>query len=147
MQRLLVAVDFSPISETVIEHAAALARALGAELTLLHVASPDPAFVGFQAGPATVRDDRARTLRGEHRRLQESAAALREQGLAAKALLVQGPTVATILEEAERLGASTILAGSHGHGALHRALLGSVSEGIVRGAACPIYLVPAGRPS
>jgi nucleotide-binding universal stress UspA family protein len=37
-----------------------------------------------------------------------------------------------------------LLLGSRGHGALHRALLGSVSTPVMRGAACPLLLLPAG---
>lgn len=145
MRKLLAAVDFSDVTDQVVEQAAALAEAFSAELTLLHVAAPDPDFVGYEAGPDTVRDTRAGELRGEHRKLQEIADSLRERSIPTKALLIQGPTIEKILDEAEKTGAGTIVIGSHGHGALHRVLLGSVSEGVVRGAACPVHVVPARR--
>lgn len=141
--RILAALDFSEVTEKVLDQGERLAEALSAELVLLHVAAPDPEFVGFEAGPETTRQARARELRDEHRRLQEMADALRARGLSAMALLIQGPTVEKILAEAERLGAQFIVIGSHGHGVLHRALLGSVSEGVVRGARCPVHVVPA----
>ncbi|MGI9590664.1 MAG: universal stress protein [Myxococcota bacterium] len=143
MKKLLAALDFSDVTDRVVEEAAALAQAFGAELTLIHVAAPDPDFVGYEAGPDTVRETRAGELRGEHRRLQQIADGLRERGIPSKALLIQGPTIEKILDEATHVGASTIVIGSHGHGALRRVLLGSVSEGVVRGAACPVYVVPA----
>lgn len=143
MKKILAAIDFSDVTGNVVEQAAALAQAFSAELTLVHVAAPDPDFVGYEAGPDTVRDARASELRGEHRQLQETGEALRERGLAARALLIQGPTIEKILEETKRIGAEVIVIGSHGHGALHRALLGSVSEGVVRGATCPVHVVPA----
>jgi nucleotide-binding universal stress UspA family protein len=143
VKKLLAALDFSEVSEKVLEQAAALAEAFAAELTLVHVAAPDPDFVGYEAGPDTVREARAHELRGEHRQLQEMADGLRARGLDAKALLIQGPTIEKILEETKQLGADVIVIGSHGHGALHRALLGSVSEGVVRGAGCPVHVVPA----
>jgi nucleotide-binding universal stress UspA family protein len=145
VKKLLAALDFSEVTDAVVDQAAELAQAFSAELTLIHVAAPDPDFVGFEAGPDTVRDTRAGELRGEHRKLQELADGLRERGIATKALLIQGRTIEKILEEAARSGAGTIVIGSHGHGALHRVLLGSVSEGVVRGAACPVHVVPAGR--
>lgn len=145
MKRILAALDFSEVSASVAERAAALAGAFGAELILLHVAAEDPAFVGYGAGPDTVRDDRARELRDEHRRLQELAEDLRGRGVAAKALLVEGPSVEKILDEAERLRADAIVIGSHGHTALYRVLLGSVSEGVVRKSPRPVLLVPSAR--
>jgi len=145
VKKLLAALDFSEVTDEVVREAAALAETFGAELTVIHVAAPDPDFVGYEAGPDTVRDTRAGELRGEHRKLQEIADGLRERGIPTKALLIQGPTVEKILDEAEQAGANTIVIGSHGHGALHRVLLGSVSEGVVRGATCPVHVVPARR--
>ena len=146
VQKILVAIDFSPVSEAVVAHAASLAKAFSAELTLIHVAAPDPDFVGYEAGPQTVRDSRAETLHTEHRELQATAELLRQHGIATHALLIQGPTVEKILEEALRINADTIVLGSRGHGALYRALLGSVSEGVLRAAPCPLVVVPAPRP-
>jgi nucleotide-binding universal stress UspA family protein len=136
-------VDFSPVSKGIIEQAASLAKAFSADLTLIHVAAPDPDFVGYAAGPQTVRDDRAREIRTEHRELQALAEDLRNRGISAKALLIQGPAVEKILAEAKQLQSDVIVIGSHGHGALYRALLGSVSEGVVRTAQCPVLVVPA----
>jgi nucleotide-binding universal stress UspA family protein len=143
VRKILAAVDFSPVSKQVTLQAASLAEAFSAELTLVHVAAPDPEFVGYEAGPQTVRDDRAHEIRGEHRELQSAADGLRQRGLAARALLVQGPPVKSILAEAEKLQADVIVIGSHGHGALYRALLGSVGEGVVRASQCPVLVVPA----
>jgi nucleotide-binding universal stress UspA family protein len=146
VKQILAALDFSDVTESVVERAASLAAAFAAELTLLHVAAEDPAFVGYGAGPDTVRKDRARELREEHRRLQEMAEGLRGRGIAARALFVEGPSVEKILHEAERLEVDTIVIGSHGHTALYRALLGSVSEGVVHKTRRPVLLVPAARP-
>lgn len=142
MRAVLVPVDFSEATDAVIAWAAGLAEALGGRLWLLHVAAPDPDFVGFEAGPDVVRDQRASELREEHRDLQGRAEVLRARGLDATALLVEGPTVEKILDEAERLGADLVVMGSHGRGALTRALLGSVSEGVLRGARCPVTILP-----
>ena len=84
----------------------------GAHVWILHVAAPDPAFVGFEAGPDVVRDQRAETLRSEHRELTRIAEVFRNAGIEATALLVQGETVETILDQAERHGAAVH---RHGH--------------------------------
>jgi len=143
MNHILAAVDFSRVSEQVLENAEHLARAQGARLTLLHVAAPPPDFVGYQPGPQSVRDHRAQSLRKEHAALQERAAKLREQGLDAHALVVEGASVETILREARRLASTTIVIGSHGHSALHDALVGGVSAGVIRGSSCPVLVIPA----
>ena len=145
MLSILVPIDFSEVSKEVLQQAAAHAKAFSAELTLVHVAAPDPDFVGYEVGPKHVRENRADELRGEHRELQAAADALREQGIEAKALLIQGPTVEMVLKEAKKLGADAIILGSHGHGAVRRLLLGSVSEGVLRGAECPVLVIPDRR--
>ena len=146
MKNVLAAVDFSAVSERVLEHAAALARAESARLWLVHVAAPDPEFVGLAVGPQHVRDHRAAELRKEHRELQQRAERLRASGIEATALLVQGQTVEVLLAEADRLAADVIVIGSHGRGALHRALVGSACEGVLRRTTRPTLVVPDRRP-
>lgn len=143
MERVLVAVDLSPATETVIRVAEELARSLGAELRLVHVAAPEPEFVGYDVDSPALRDTHAAAYREEHRRLQDLAEGARGRGGAVKALLIQGPTVEKILEEAERLDAGLVVVGSHGRGALARVLLGSVSEGVLRGSRRPVLVVPS----
>jgi nucleotide-binding universal stress UspA family protein len=143
MRSILVPVDFSAVTTSVIEHARRIAEAFSSKVCLLHVAAPDPAFVGWDPGPDVVRHQRATDLREEHRQIQDLAQSLREAGIEAQSLLVQGSTVETILERAEKLQADLIIVGSHGHGALYRALLGSISEGIVRHSPCPVLIIPA----
>lgn len=147
MRQLLVPVDFSPVTAAVLDHAARIAAGFAAEVTLLHVAAPEPEFVGYDAGPETVRSNVASGLRQVHRDLQELADDLRGRGIEAHAVCVQGSTVDVILERAQRMAADLIVLGSHGHGALYRALMGSVSEGVLRGASCPVLIVPARPPA
>ncbi len=145
MKNIVAAVDFSPVSEQVLRHAQALAKGLGGKVWLIHAAAPDPDFVGFKTGPQYIRDHRAEQLRKEHADLQGMAAGLRDAGIEAEALLVQGPTAETILAEAARLNADMIAIGSHGRGALYRALVGSVCEQVMRESAVPLLIVPSAK--
>jgi nucleotide-binding universal stress UspA family protein len=142
MKTILVALDFSSATDPVLDYAALLAEKLAAQLWIIHAAAPEPDFVGYDAGPEGVRDRVAAHLKEEHRELQQKSGALRERGIDARALLVQGPTVEVILQEAGKLGAELIVLGSHGHGALYRALLGSTSEGVLHRSEVPVLIVP-----
>lgn len=142
---LLVAVDLSESSRTVIDHARSLAPAYPGTIWLLHVAPPEPDFVGYRVGPQSVRDGLAQHIHAEHRQLQHWAEDLRFSGLDCNALLVQGPFASTILSEASRLAVRAIVIGSHGQGTVHRLFVGSTSEGVLRGATVPVIVVPTRR--
>lgn len=139
---ILVALDLSDASSRILAAARQCAGQFGAHLWLVHVAAPEPDFVGYEPGPKNVRHDVASTFRAEHRELQQAARDLADEGVKATSLLVQGPTAETLLDEAEKLPADIIVIGSHGHGAVHHLLLGSVSEAVLRQAECPILVIP-----
>ena len=139
---ILVAVDLSPASEKVVEAAGRVAKLTGAKVYILHTAEPEPDFVGYDAGPEVVRTQVANEFRREHREVQALAEKLRNDGLDATALLIQGSTVVTTLKEADNLDAELIVVGTHGHGAVYDVLIGSYSAGIIRKSERPVLVVP-----
>ena len=142
MKNILVAIDFSEVTEEMISRAREEAACHKAKIWLVHVAAPNPDFAGFEAGPKTVRDARAKTLRKEHKRLQQYAMDLNDQGINSEALLIQGRISQTIIAQAAKLQADLIIIGSHGHGLLFSALVGSVCEGVLKHTTIPLLIVP-----
>jgi nucleotide-binding universal stress UspA family protein len=142
MKNILALIDLSPLGERVVNYAATLAKGTGAKLWIIHVAAPEPDFVGFQTGPQHVRDHRAAALRHEHQYLQAMRDDLQALGVDAEAMLVQGSTVDTVFIEVERLHADMIAIGSRGHGGLYKALIGSVSEQVLTRSTIPVLVVP-----
>ena len=143
---ILVAYDFSAHAAEVMKAAERCAISMAGNLWLIHVAEAEPDFVGYGAGPTTVRDELAQQFHKEHQELQRHAERLREAGVNATALLIRGPVAATLLKEAERLQVDVIVVGSHGHGAMLHLLLGSVSEQILKKATCPVLVIPTHHP-
>lgn len=140
--RSLVAIDLGERTPAVIEVARRTASLAGAAVVLLHVAEPEPQFVGYDAGPEVVREQVAREYRDEHRQLQTYADELRAGGLEVTALLIQGATARTILAEAERADAGIIIMGTHGRSAMFDLAIGSVSHAVLRRTTIPVLLVP-----
>jgi nucleotide-binding universal stress UspA family protein len=79
----------------------------------------------------------------EHQRLEDLKQSLTADVGEVLALHIQGPTVEKILHEAGEQQAGWIVLGSHGHGALYELLVGSVANGVIKGARCPVVVVPA----
>lgn len=140
---ILVLVDSPEANiEGLMRQAIFFSRQFGAKLMLLHVSSPNPDFVGYDAGPQSVRDNAARALRAEHHAMQSLAETAREQGINAAALSVQGDTVEKILLEVEKLRADMVIAASHHHGLLYRLVYGDLAQALLKTLACPILLIP-----
>lgn len=148
MKNILVALDLPFASaRPALDFARGLAEGAGGTLWLLHVAAPDSAFASLEAGPPSSREARAQTLRVEHRELHELAERLRTEGFDAHALIAEGVTPDVILDQAERRGVELVVLGSHGHGALRKALLGSTSDAVLRRSRIPVAVVPDPRPA
>jgi len=140
---ILVAVDFSPVTARMMDVIEQIPGRHEAELVLLHVAAPEPDFVGYDAGPEVVRDQVAAELRREHDELHRLADRLRAGGIPTTAVMVRGATVDTIFEQAEKRGSDLLVIGSHGHGAVFDLLFGSISDAVVRRATLPVLVVPS----
>jgi nucleotide-binding universal stress UspA family protein len=142
MRTVLACIDLSEISEAVLACARMLAPPAG-HLVILHVAAPDPEFIGYEVGPQSVRDGVASELRAEHRRVQALAATLAGSELTVTPLTVQGVAVDRILEHAERLHASLIVVGNRRRSAVAEWLTGSAVHSLLRAATVPLVVVPA----
>ncbi len=139
-KKLLVPTDFGPSSDRAIAYAADLAKALGAEIVIMHaweipmLGFPDGAFVAT-AELAT------RVLESSQQGLNAAIKLVDAHGISARGVLKQGPTWQMIVETAKEVDAGMIVIGTHGRHGLPRALLGSVAEKVVRTAHTPVLTV------
>ena len=77
--------------------------------------------------------------------LHSHAEAIRNDGIEATALLIQGAIAERILREAKRLATDLIVMGTHGRGAMFNLVVGSVSHAVLRDTPIPVLLVPLGK--
>ena len=146
--KALIAVDWSEASSGMLPQAREYAKLLGAKVWLVHVAPPDPAFIGYEPGPQYVRDTIASQFHHEHQALHQEAGVFQAAGVDATPLLIQGPTVDTLLGQSDKLGVDVIIIGSHGHGVLRQMLMGSVCEGVLHRSTRPVLVIPVhGKPA
>ncbi|MGE4123309.1 MAG: universal stress protein [Solirubrobacterales bacterium] len=134
---ILVAFDGSADAAAALQHAVVLARDQNARLTLLTCDVPLPANVDAAPVPGERLTLRARILRDGTAKIPPD--------VGVTTLLRSGDAAASILAVAAEGSHDLIVMGSHGHSRLHRALLGSVSERVLREAASPVLLMRAER--
>jgi nucleotide-binding universal stress UspA family protein len=140
--KLLVAVDLSEATQIIVDKVRKITREYPARVWIVHNAEPPPDFVEFKVDPLEARESLAKKFHKEHCQIQEIADRLREAGQDATALLVHGPTVDTILKEASDLDVDMIVVGTHGRGAMHGLLVGSVSKEILQKSTHPVLVIP-----
>jgi nucleotide-binding universal stress UspA family protein len=144
MTNYLITLDFSPLTPDLVATACGLAKS-GDRLILVHVAPPEPDFIPYSAGPASVREVVGKELREEHRQLLEQVSELQQQGWESEGHMVQGPTVPTLVELAEKYEADYVIAGTRGHGKWHQWLVGSTTEALLKKLSVPLLVVPPRR--
>lgn len=145
MKSILAAIDFSRVSDGIIATAVDLAKLSQGKLILFHVVVP-PAAAEAYGIPAeleadAVADERTRA----EKQLSERKEELASNGIEVETSTAVGHTVEAILKKTESVGASYIVIGSHGHGAIYNLLVGSTANGVLKRARCPIVIVPHPR--
>jgi nucleotide-binding universal stress UspA family protein len=137
--RILVATDGSREAELALTTAADLAKSTDSELHVVHVGeSPlvyHPERHAYRAEYEEHEKVSQQLLEAQVERI-EGASATETQ-----AHLRMGRADEEIVELAQGIDAGLIVMGSRGHGRLRRALVGSVSESVVRHAHCPVAIV------
>lgn len=141
--KLLAAIDFSPVTDKILKKMKELYPKMNPKLFLIHVVQPDPDFIGYEVGPPTERDFMAKKFHEKHKQIQSIAEGLKKDNINATPLLLQGPTVDTIIEEAQKINADFIVIGSHGHGMMYNLLVGSIGHGLLKNSPIPLLIIPS----
>ena len=141
--KILLATDGSEEARQAAQAAAELSRDTGSELHVTYVL-PSPAQLrGHHLYSREVMHSITERAEEEGRSfLEEQAERIRASGgKVAETHLRAGEPDKEIVKLSEDLGVGTIVIGSRGLGGLKRALMGSVSESVVRHAHCPVFVV------
>ena len=147
--KILLATDGSKEAELASRTAAELAQSTGSELHVLYVweaanpyveavelAGDEPVTLRLDAELRRQFDLQARTMLDAQ---EEKVRAV--GGTVAQAHLRMGKADHEIVTLAEEIGAGLIVMGGRGRGGIRRALMGSVSDSVVRHAHCPVLVV------
>ena len=134
---VLTAINFSDTSRTALVFAARLARHCGAALHVLHAQDPILSIAAHHAGI-----DLARETDEELQRFITSA--WPSADCSPQRHVVTGAAINVILDAAHRVRAQMVVVGSRRMSGAQRLVFGSTAEGLLRRAAVPVLVVPAG---
>lgn len=142
-QRILVAFDGSPVAGRALRDAIKLAREQHAQLRIVSVVDLGPVYWVPLTGINVAEIEQA-VIQQTQKELSDAVALARRHGLDAETTVrrTDGRRVTDeIVAEAKSWPADLIVLGTHGRGGIERLVLGSVAEGVARGAPVPVLLV------
>lgn len=133
--RILVGIDGSEHSSVAMTFAADLAGRCDARL-----------FVAYAPGPAillaSITAEEIITPEVLTEMVEGWTASLRDDAVPHEVLVLQGDARTALIDASEQHDVDLIVVGSHGRGAVGRALLGSVAASVVQHAERPVIIVP-----
>ena len=144
--KILLATDSSEEAELALSTAIDLANSTNSQLHVVTVGpwNPDPAYAVHEASlhwetyeqaSEAIGKEVQEILDNQLRKIEEGGGTVQE------AHLRRGRKDEEIVRVAEEIGAGLIVMGSRGLGGMRRALMGSVSDGVMRHAHCPVLVV------
>lgn len=138
-EHFLVPLDGSSVGEKILEPAVELGKAMGSRFTLLHVVAPH-VTVGARVSPLPAGRLQERSVKAE-KYLSGVAERLKGEGIEVEIIIESHFAPArAILNAAEAHGVDLIAIATHGYTGVKRAILGSVTDKVLRGAKWPLLL-------
>lgn len=143
IRTILHPTDYSDLSQPAFDLACSLARDFGAKLVVCHV-SPPPLITAGEGVDVLVDFPTGET--------EQMAARLKQvlpddPQIHVTHELLRGDPASEIVRLADEAKVDLIVVGTHGRSGLSRLLMGSVAEGVMRKAPCPVVTVKAPAPT
>jgi nucleotide-binding universal stress UspA family protein len=143
--RVLAAVDLSPVSACVLEHANTFARASSAAL---HVVStyellevPPPVM---ERSPLLDTTETTELLEKHGAAVAALIGRMADPRITTSSAVIQAyPPARSIVDQARKIDANLIVVGASGHNAWQRLFLGSTATRVLSCAHCPVLVVPS----
>ena len=151
MKKVLIALDYDPTAQKVAEKGFSFAKAMNAEVILLHVVADETYYSSLQYSPITgfsgfnsndffqmINDEGL--IKASQYFLDKIKYHLCDETI--QTLVDKGNSSEVILKTARHLHADLIVLGSHSRRMLEQILLGSVSEKVLHHSTIPLLIIP-----
>ena len=151
MKKVLIALDYNPTAQKIAEVGFSMAKAMNAEITLLHVISdlvyysaeeysPIMGFNGFYETGQTQLNNIDSLRKAASQYLDKTRQHLGDKNI--QTLVEEGEYAETILRIAKEMHSDIIVLGSHSRKWLENIVMGSVTENVLRHTSIPLFIVP-----
>lgn len=143
-KHILVSTDGSDLARKGVDHALALAKSLGAKVTIVTVTERLPIYAGFDGGLTALAysDYTASQRAGGEQVLSAAKEAAAGSGVAVETVLIENALPAdAIIATAKARGCDLIAMASHGRRGLGRLVLGSVTSEVLAHSETPVLVV------
>jgi len=141
LNRILVPVDFSPLSKKALQYALRLAREFDADVQLIHVIELDvpPMYEGWMIAPPVISNG---SNADSAKKLKQLASSVQTAGMKPVQSIVRtGLPAQEIVEAAKQFDVDLIIIATHGYTGWKHFAIGSTAERVVRAAPCPVMVV------
>jgi nucleotide-binding universal stress UspA family protein len=136
-KKIIFPTDFSHCGDAALDYATALARESGGTVLIVHAEEPTVAYGGGEMYYGILEPD----YHELQRMLGEVKPADPAVAFEHRLLRGDGSPAKKIVDVAKQEKADLIVMGTHGRTGVKRALLGSVTEAVVRRAPCPVLIM------
>lgn len=151
MKKVLIALDYYPTAQKVAETGYEIAKAMNAQVILLHVTSdafyysslnysPIMGFGGFDSVDTVQTDNVEGLTKVAQGYLDRSKRHLGDKKI--QTMVKSGALGETILNTASEVEADIIVMGTHSRRGLEKILVGSVAENVLRHSSIPVLIIP-----
>jgi len=151
MKKVLIALDYDPSAQKVAEAGFSMAKAMKAEVFLLHIVadpvfysstgySPIMGFSGFMETGQWQLDNIDSLKRASLQFLDKSKHHLGDKSI--QTMVEEGDVAESILKSAKDLHADIIVMGSHSRKWLEKMVMGSATEKVLSLTSMPLFIVP-----
>ena len=138
-EKILVATDFSDISERAFFQAVELAKELGAGLYIVHIVQIQPASIP-ENGIVNTDEMMAQEEQSANERLDKYIRDYGE-GVEISKLVLHGEPAAQIIKVVKETGVDFVVMGTHGRTGIAHLLMGSVAESVFKNLEVPVMCV------
>lgn len=151
MKKILIALDYDTTAQKVVETGYSLAKAMKADIVLLHVIATATYYSSLEYSPITgfagymdLRNGQLNSIDGLKSACQTYLDKLKYHlgKESIQTIVIEGDPADSILKAAKEVNADVIVVGSHSRNWLETIVMGSVTEKVLHNTTKPVFVIP-----